>query len=112
MKMKSAFVILLSLSPPLTCILFVDPVYTVIMICIGFYCTYIPKFALIILLGICLQVHHCDWSDSRMVMGYAELASPREPLRGRVESYLRVWAQDFPGGPVANFGFPLQGAQV
>ena len=47
-----------------------------------------------------------------MVMGYAELASPREPLRGRVESYLRVWAQDFPGGPVANFGFPLQGAQV
>ena len=47
-----------------------------------------------------------------MVMGYAELANPREPLRGRVESYLRVWARDFPGGPVADFGFPSQGAQV
>ena len=111
--MKSAFVILLSLSPPLaSSILFVDLVYTVVMICIGFYCADIPKFTLIILLGICSQVHHCDWSDSRVVMGYAELANPREPLRGRVESYLRVWARDFPGGPVADFGFPLQGAQV
>ena len=59
MKMKSAFVILLSLSPPLAfSILFVDLVYTVVMICIGFYCADIPKFTLIILLGICSQVHN------------------------------------------------------
>ena len=57
--MKSAFVILLSLSPPLAfSILFVDLVYTVVMICIGFYCADIPKFTLIILLGICSQVHN------------------------------------------------------